>query len=240
MSGAVILLPLYAFMLWTSKDFTFTFTTLTVISKYSLPRSALIHTVYRPQCLFRRVCKVVKSDCWLRHVFSVRLSVCPSIYLSVRLPVWSNSFPTGRIFTKFNWSIFQISVQKINPLNPELNPICCLLALLGVHHFLHVSRIRVKSLTLRVLMSYMYYYYLAGCTTFPHLPAPVEHLKYLLFPFVSVIPVFFHQSLFPHQSSNPFQPSEFRSTSFPSAKYVSLMTTCQFNTLRTGDADLRF
>ena len=32
----------------------------------------------------------------------------------------------------------------INPLNAELNPICCLLALLGVHHFLHVSKIRVK------------------------------------------------------------------------------------------------
>ena len=37
----------------------------------------------------------------------------------------------------------------INPLNPELNPICYLLALLGTHHFLHVSRIRVKSLILR-------------------------------------------------------------------------------------------
>ena len=44
----------------------------------------------------------------------------------------------------------------VNPLNPELNPMCCLLALLGVHHFLHVSRIRVKSLTLRRLMSYIY------------------------------------------------------------------------------------
>ena len=32
----------------------------------------------------------------------------------------------------------------INPLKPELNPICYLLALLGAHHFLHVSRIRVK------------------------------------------------------------------------------------------------
>ena len=31
----------------------------------------------------------------------------------------------------------------INLLNPELNPICYLLALLGAHHFLHVSRIRV-------------------------------------------------------------------------------------------------
>jgi hypothetical protein len=31
-----------------------------------------------------------------------------------------------------------------NPLNAELNPICHLLALLGAHHILHVSRIRVK------------------------------------------------------------------------------------------------
>jgi len=44
----------------------------------------------------------------------------------------------------------------INPLNPELNPICYLLALLGAHHFLHVSRIRVKSLTFRRLISYIY------------------------------------------------------------------------------------
>jgi hypothetical protein len=46
-----------------------------------------------------------------------------------------------------------LSQLHINPLSPELNPICYLLALLA-HHFLHVSRIRVKSLTLRLLMSY--------------------------------------------------------------------------------------
>ena len=45
----------------------------------------------------------------------------------------------------------------IKHLNPELNPVCYLLALLA-HHFLHVSRIRVKSLTLRLLMSYIYIY----------------------------------------------------------------------------------
>jgi len=44
----------------------------------------------------------------------------------------------------------------LNPLNPELNPICYLLALLRAHHFLHVSGIRVKLLTLRWLMSYIY------------------------------------------------------------------------------------
>jgi hypothetical protein len=35
-------------------------------------------------------------------------------------------------------------VDVINPLNAELNPICHLLALLGAHHILHVSRIRVN------------------------------------------------------------------------------------------------
>jgi len=47
-------------------------------------------------------------------------------------------------------------LNDIKPLNPELNPICYLLALLGAHHFLHVSRIRVKILTFRRLMSYIY------------------------------------------------------------------------------------
>ena len=46
--------------------------------------------------------------------------------------------------------------HQVNPLNPELNPIFYLLALLGAHHFLHVSRIRVKLLTLRQLMSYIF------------------------------------------------------------------------------------
>ena len=32
----------------------------------------------------------------------------------------------------------------INTSNAELNPICYLLALLGAHHILHVSRVRVK------------------------------------------------------------------------------------------------
>ena len=39
--------------------------------------------------------------------------------------------------------------KVLNTLKPELNPICYLLALLGAHHFLHVSRIRVQLLTLR-------------------------------------------------------------------------------------------
>jgi hypothetical protein len=48
-----------------------------------------------------------------------------------------------------------LKFDQINPLNPELNPIRYLLALLGAHHFLHVSRIRVKLLTFMLLMSYI-------------------------------------------------------------------------------------
>jgi len=41
-----------------------------------------------------------------------------------------------RILSKINYGF--------NPLNAELNTICHLLALLGTHHILHVSRIRVN------------------------------------------------------------------------------------------------
>jgi hypothetical protein len=37
--------------------------------------------------------------------------------------------------------------SHINPSNAKLNPICHLLALLGPHHILHISRIRVKDIT---------------------------------------------------------------------------------------------
>jgi transposase len=43
---------------------------------------------------------------------------------------------------------FNSEFIRINPLNTELNPICHLLALLGAHHILHISRIRVKILVI--------------------------------------------------------------------------------------------
>jgi len=35
-------------------------------------------------------------------------------------------------------------MTHVNPISAELNPMCHLLALLGAHHILHVSRLRVK------------------------------------------------------------------------------------------------
>ena len=59
--------------------------------------------------------------------------------------------PSQYLFSLF-FVIKNRNQYTVNPLNSELNPICYLLALLGADHFLHVSRIRVKSLTLRLLM----------------------------------------------------------------------------------------
>ena len=41
-----------------------------------------------------------------------------------------------------------ISNLRVNPFNAQLNPICHLLALLGAHHILHISRIRVNTIVL--------------------------------------------------------------------------------------------
>ena len=65
-----------------------------------------------------------------------------------------------RILEVKNWKNVALDrdewAKLLNPLNAELNPICHLLLLLGAHLIFHVSRIRVKSLTLRLLMSYIY------------------------------------------------------------------------------------
>jgi len=79
------------------------------------------------------------------------LVVCGShVHLVTRLQGWLKWKPIVHKIAHYTY------FHMINPLKPELNPICYLLALLGVHHFLHVSRIRVKSLTFRLLMSYIY------------------------------------------------------------------------------------
>jgi hypothetical protein len=50
--------------------------------------------------------------------------------------------PDDGDYTETCWSRFNVN---FNPLNSKLNPICHLLALLGAHPSLHVSRIRVNT-----------------------------------------------------------------------------------------------
>ena len=71
-------------------------------------------------------------------------------------PALRSLIPTIRDLSYSTLHKLQSWKRAINPLNPELNHICYLLAVLGAHHFLHVSRVWVKLLTLRRLMSYIY------------------------------------------------------------------------------------
>jgi len=48
----------------------------------------------------------------------------------------------GKVFECCN---LELILAQINPLNAELNPMCHLLALLGVHHIFHVSGLRVNN-----------------------------------------------------------------------------------------------
>jgi len=104
----------------------------------------------------------------LRRRYSLRMFSTELHLFTISLPRFSKRIPNFSCSTPFLSSnndniIFYLKCCKnisfafsnINPLNAELNPICYLLALLA-HHFLHVSRIRVKSLTLRLLKSCIY------------------------------------------------------------------------------------
>ena len=85
-----------------------------------------------------------------------KIYTCEAFYITI-LSFYQYSAILFCFFFNFYlfYFIFVFHYYSFNPLNPELNPICYLLALLA-HYFLHVSRIRVKSLTLRLLMSYIY------------------------------------------------------------------------------------
>ena len=83
------------------------------------------------------LCSVTETDCNLQSMRKVVTEVQLHLLSSCSRRL---IHPAVLITPTNDTSLF-------NPLNPELNPICYLLALLA-HHFLHVSRIRVKLLTL--------------------------------------------------------------------------------------------
>jgi hypothetical protein len=65
-------------------------------------------------------------------------------YAILRVQINQNGF---KLNGRHHLSIF---ADDINPLKADLNPICHLLALLGAHPILHISRIRVNILVSRV------------------------------------------------------------------------------------------
>ena len=89
-----------------------------------------------------------------RNADSKYSPACASVRIS-NITCYFNTLRTGS-FKLFKRQLPGF-LNNFNPLNAELNPICYLLALLA-QNFLHVSSIRVKSLTIRRLMPYIYIY----------------------------------------------------------------------------------
>jgi len=120
---------------------------------YNWCRDVIINRLWVQHYSRRRGMKTV--DCLVIYTFERCLTVwllsySPAAFTTV------GYIPGSHYFWRLSRSQSHSASERINPLNPELNPICYLLALLGAHHFLHVSRIRVKLLTFRLLMSYIY------------------------------------------------------------------------------------
>ena len=118
--------------------------TATIVARTRLKVKLYLHC---PSFFIRPYRKI----CEKRLLASLCLSVRPREI--TRLPL--DGFSWNFLFEDFP-NLCREDSSSINPLNPELNSICYLLALLGAHRFLHVSRIRVKLLTFRRLMSYIY------------------------------------------------------------------------------------
>jgi len=71
--------------------------------------------------------------CWNEFFYSLLIEVSVLCYQ----PLYRNCFQLAVIF---------------NPLNAELNPVCHLLTLIEAQHILHISRIRFKSVSAKVLL----------------------------------------------------------------------------------------
>ena len=85
---------------------------------------------------------------------NMSLSLSLSLYIYIYIYIYIHIHVFDSVQTVYELPLLSNDKAKyFIPLNPELNPICYSLALLGAHHFLHVSRIRVKLLNFRLLMS---------------------------------------------------------------------------------------
>jgi hypothetical protein len=91
----------------------------------------------------------------LNSIKNIPYHYIAAITISFILSSYKGCVVTQTLKSHCQFEILSSVLLIFNPLSTELNPICYLLALLA-HHFLHVSRIRVESLTLRLLMSYIY------------------------------------------------------------------------------------
>jgi len=102
------------------------------------------------------------------RLFASSCLACPSVrpHGTTRLSLYG--FSWYLIFGCFRKSVEKIQASLksdknngyLNPLNAKLNPIYPLLALLGAHHILHVSRIKVKWRPMYIFLSHVPHFFL--------------------------------------------------------------------------------
>ena len=128
--------------------------------------SSLLKGYKSPEMWLSILVRVVSRDSNKRSAFFVRVKQSIILdSLTIRTKASFEIFGTIGTRTRlyilhiqkpFIWYRLTTTFMIFNTLNAQLNPTCYLLALLRAHHFLHVSRIMVKSLILRLLMLYIY------------------------------------------------------------------------------------
>jgi len=75
----------------------------------------------------------------------VHIQVLVTYFSPVQFHAWlKQQCSVGAFHLKLKPFKDEAQAALFNPLNVKLNPICHLMELLGAHHILHVSRIRVK------------------------------------------------------------------------------------------------
>jgi len=124
-------------------------------------RPSIIRDKMIPQRLLTGEKDIQKHMCFCKYY----VPIISQEHSDILVTCWGKIIIISPVSDVMQWSCLSFLLTQtrehmeqslFNHLNPELNPICYLLALLGAHHFLHVSRISVKLLTFMLLMSYIY------------------------------------------------------------------------------------
>ena len=114
----------------------------------SRPGKSILNLQRQFSCyLFRIECSTMKLSC-INLFYSVmnKRSIRYFLHTSINrigLCDWWRQTMQFTVHVQTGLAMFELRAA-VNPLNTELNPICHLMALLGAHHILHISRIGFK------------------------------------------------------------------------------------------------